>query len=135
MDQTNDGTGTGTGRNDDAANGALMRGLKIALVVMGIFIILGFAAIGYELYRRNADPEYRASRAAEQARAAASMPSRIPGAPLLLPPGAIITNTVAMGRQLAVTVEQLDGTQILYFVDPTDNAFSEFLRTQPAPRR
>ncbi|HSK39126.1 MAG TPA: hypothetical protein VK943_05100 [Arenibaculum sp.] len=132
MDQTG---GTGTDSGDDASSGALMRGLKIALVLMGVFIVLGFAAVGYEIYRRNTDPEYRASRMAEQESVTISVPSRTPGTPLLLPPGAIITDTVAVGRQLAVTVEQLDGTQTLYFVDPADNAFTEFLRTQPAPRR
>jgi hypothetical protein len=126
---------------DGAGGGTMMRTLKIVLSVMGLLIVAGFAYIGYEVWRRTNDPEYRAAieaeRAARRAPAPASegvMRARAPVAPLELPPGAIITDTVAVGTLLAVTVERIDGTQTLYVIDPRRGDLVEFLRTQPRGR-
>lgn len=125
------GDGNGTGEVD-ATGAGLLRGVKIAMVVMGLLLLAGFAFIGYEIYRRTTDPDYRAQLQGEAGEARATRTVRASSdAPMLLPEGAIITGTVAVGSRLALTVELLDGTQILYFANPTGGDLVEFLRTRP----
>jgi hypothetical protein len=129
------------GEAGEAGGGAMMRTLKVVLAVMGLLIVAGFAYIGHEVWRRATDPDYRAGIEAERAARRTPAPAadgvagvRTPAAPLELPPGAIITDTVAVGALLAVTVERLDGTQTLYVIDPRRGDLVEFLRTRPRGR-
>jgi hypothetical protein len=137
MDRTTDETNARTGipspadGNGDASSARLLRGVKVAMAVMGVLILAGFGVIGYEIYRRSTDAEYRARLDSEAAGARSARVTLAGDAPLLLPDGAIITGTVAVGSRLALTVELLDGTQILYFANPADSELVEFLRTRP----
>ena len=115
----------------DASGARLLRGVKMAMAVMGVLILAGFGVIGYELYRRATDPGYRARIDAGAAETRAALEVRTGGSPTLLPEGAIITGTVTVGSRLALTVELLVGTQILYFANPAANELVEFLRTRP----
>jgi hypothetical protein len=121
MDKTTDPVA-----EDGVMQSPLMRGMKIAMAVMGALILLGFVLIGIEIYKRATDPEHRARAGAERANPA--------GGPLLLPPGSAITATVPVGNRLAVTVRHPDGAEALYFVQPSDGAVLEAIRAPGAPR-
>ncbi|WP_207478038.1 hypothetical protein [Arenibaculum pallidiluteum] len=122
---------------DTAGDGAiapgLMRGVKIAMAVMGVLILAGFAFIGFEIYHRATDPEYRAG-LDERGRTVRPEAALREGGAYLLPAGAEIVAAVPVGNRLAVTVRHADGTQSLLFVHPGTDEIVEALRTQPARR-
>jgi hypothetical protein len=121
---------------DPVTNSRLMKGIKIAIVVMGVLIVLGFAAIGLEVYRRATDPEYAAQRGGNPASAPATTTDPHPGSlrgGLTLPGGSVIGDPVAVGNRLAVTVRHPDGTQALYVINPGQGEIIEFIRSAPTP--
>jgi hypothetical protein len=110
--------------DDEMMRSPLMRGVKIAMTVMGVLILLGFVYIGLEIYKRATDPEHRARTGGERAVA------RGPG-PLVLPPGTTIDAAVPVGNRLAVTVRNADGSQALLFVQPSDGEILEAIKVPP----
>lgn len=116
-----------SGRSEnDYMNTPMMRGVKVALAVVGIIILAGFAFIAYEVVRRAVDPQYAAQVRSDGGAAAAlrsvasgavgqPVPAPGPGA-LMLPPGSRMVETVAVGSRLAVTVRGPDGGEALYLV-------------------
>jgi hypothetical protein len=121
---------------DPVTDSRLMKGIKIAIVVMGVLIVLGFAVIGFEVYRRATDPEYAAQHGGNPASAPATTTDPHPGilrGGLTLPGGSVIGDPVAVGNRLAVTVRHPDGTQALYVINPGQGEIVEFMRSAPAP--
>ena len=108
-----------------------MRVLKAAIVIMGVFIVLGYAYLGLEVYKRM-------TRSGEPAEvdAAPTLPVTAAGEIALgLPPGARIADLVAVGTRVVFRVTVPDGDDRLYVLDPRDGAVGAVVTTgSPAPR-
>jgi len=93
-----------------------VRGLKIVMAVMGVFIIGGFVFLGTEVYRRMTDP----ARGAEE-RAAAALPAT---AGLALPSGTRLGDPVAVGNRVVFRATVPDQGDRLYVIDPRTGVVS-----------
>lgn len=107
---------------------------------MAAVIAVGFAFIGYEVYKRSTDPDHprtfserfgtkpkAEAPAASTAPAAArsSAPAALPASPVTLPPGAVLLpGLTAVEGRVAVQIRLADGRTQVLLVDPVtgDNA-------------
>jgi hypothetical protein len=85
----------------------------VAIIVMGVLILVGFAFVAFEIWRRQTDPDYAAR--VREGRGPAVAPA-IPSGGLRLPAGARIIEQTALGDRLAVRVDLPDGGQSIFLV-------------------
>lgn len=108
-----------------------MRFLKAALIIMGVFILAGYAYLGVEVVKRFA------RQAAEPAREAGDerpLPPPATGgvAALGQPAGARIGELVTVGNRVVFKVSVPDGPDTLYILDPRTGAVSPAVTTGKA---
>ena len=104
----------------------------LLIIGMGVLIVVGFGFIGVELYRRSTDPDYHARRRGGEA---AVVPPAA-ATTLMLPEGSRITEQSAVGNRLAIRVDAVDGSQVLYLLTPGEAGrfdIQEAIRTPPHP--
>lgn len=108
-----------------------MRVLKAALIIMGVFILAGYAYLGVEVVKRFTNHEARD--AAKEAREATEDRAVIPPpggeVALGLPQGARIAGMVSTGNRVVVQVTVPDGPDRLYTLDPRTGAVTPALTT------
>lgn len=98
-----------------------MRALKFLVIVLGVVLVVGFAAVAVEIVRRAAPPE-RAAAPAGQPFAAS----------LGLPAAARVRSVAATDARVVVQIIMPDGGDILYSFDPVTGAVAGTLRiTEP----
>ncbi|WP_448203068.1 hypothetical protein [Azospirillum sp. sgz302134] len=105
-----------------------MKFLKALIVIMGVLIIVGFAVIGAELYKRMNDPERRAAADAERVVPAAKAEE----VGLDLPAGARMSDPVPVGNRVLFRVTVPDGADRLYVMDPRNGAITTTVTTGKA---
>lgn len=110
-----------------------MRVLKAALIIMGVFILAGYAYLGVEVIKRFS------RHAAEPAREAASPVEERPLPPvsggmvaLGLPDGARIGELVPAGNRVIFRVTVPNGPDQLYILDPRTGGVAPALTTGKA---
>lgn len=96
-----------------------MRVLKAALIIMGVFILAGYAYLGVEAYKRFS------RHTAEQQQPREASPEERPLPPVAggiaalgLPTGARIGELVPAGNRVVFRVTVPDGPDQLYILDP-----------------
>lgn len=104
-----------------------MRVLKAAIIIMGVFILAGYAYLGVEVVKRFSNKV-----AAEPQEAAEDRP--LPAGPtgevsLGLPAGARIGEMLAVGNRVVFRVTIPDGADRLYTLDPRSGAVSSVVTT------
>lgn len=96
-----------------------MRVLKAALIIMGVFILAGYAYLGVEVVKRFSRHASEPVREAPEERA---LPPLTPAgggvAALGLPTGARIGELVPAGNRVVFRVTVPDGPDALYILDP-----------------
>jgi len=105
-----------------------VRVLKAALIIMGVFILAGYAYLGVEVVKR-----FTNNRLAEPREAAEERPLPAPAgsgtAVLGLPVGARIGELVAVGNRVVFRVTVPDGPDSLYILDARTGGVSPVLTT------
>lgn len=111
-----------------------MRVLKAALIIMGVFILAGYAYLGVEVVKRFTNHEARdaAKEAREAAEDRAVTPPPGGEVALGLPQGARIAGMVSTGARVVVQVTIPDGADRLYTLDPRTGAVTPVLTTGAA---
>lgn len=109
-----------------------MRVLKAAIIIMGVFILAGYAYLGVEVMKRFANHEARDT--AKEAREATAEERTITPptggeVALGLPRGARIGGMVAAGNRVVVHVTIPEGPDRLYTLDPRTGAIIATLST------
>lgn len=104
-----------------------MRVLKAALIIMGVFILAGYAYLGVEVVKRFSNKV-----SAEPQESAEDRP--LPAGPtgevsLGLPAGARIGEMLAVGNRVVFRVTIPDGADRLYTLDPRSGAVSSVVTT------
>ncbi|HYD65824.1 hypothetical protein [Azospirillum sp.] len=104
-----------------------MRVLKAAIIIMGVFILAGYAYLGVEVVKRFSNKV-----TAEPQEAAEDRP--LPAGPtgevsLNLPSGARIGEMLAVGNRVVFRVTIPDGADRLYTLDPRSGAVSSVVTT------
>lgn len=90
-----------------------LRLLRIAVIVMGVILLLGFATvIGRIVYLLNASPKPPPAASSTASEISASVAT---SAPIELPRGAIIRHVAISGNQLAIHYEAPSGAGIRIF--------------------
>ncbi|WP_051341073.1 hypothetical protein [Azospirillum halopraeferens] len=109
-----------------------MRVLKAAVIIMGVFIVLGYVYLGLEVYKRM-------TRSGEPAEAADDRPAlsvtTAGEIALGLPPGARIAEMLAVGTRVVFRVTVPDGAERLYVLDPRDGTVGPVVTTGAAAPR
>ena len=106
-----------------------MLGIKVALGVVGVFIIAGFVFVGMEVYRRATDVAYRESLENPPAQGVLAKA-------LTLPAGSRIESMIAVGNRLSFLVRTDGAGDRLYVFDPFRNQITAEIATAsagPAP--
>jgi hypothetical protein len=119
--------------DDDIATSPFVRGAKVAIVVMGVLIVAGFAFVAVEIWRRQTDPDHAARVQDRGGGGSAATVQSVAGG-LRLPEGARIVEQTAVGGRLAVRIGYPDGRQAIYLVSPGSRSIDvqEILATVPA---
>ncbi len=106
-----------------------MKFLKALIVIMGVMIIVGFAVIGVELYKRMSDPDRRADATVDRVAVPAG---KIDEVGLDLPAGSRIGDPVAAGNRVLFRVTLPDNSDRLYVMDPRSGAITTTITTGKA---
>lgn len=108
-----------------------MRVLKAALIIMGVFILAGYAYLGVEVVKRFANHASRDTAESPEP-APAVAPSAGGEVALNLPAGARIGEMLAVGNRVVFRVTAPDGPDKLYTLDPRSGAVTAILTTGKA---
>lgn len=109
-----------------------MRVLKAAIIIMGVFILAGYAYLGVEVVKRFSNKVAADRASGEPQEAAEDRP--LPAGPtgevsLGLPAGARIGEMLAVGNRVVFRVTIPDGADRLYTLDPRSGAVSSVVTT------
>ena len=104
-----------------------MKFLKALIVIMGVMIIVGFAVIGVEIYKRMTDPSR-----ADTADRVVVPTAKIDEVGLDLPAGSRMSDPVAAGNRVLFRVTLPDGADRLYVMDPRSGAITTTVTTGKA---
>ncbi|HYH20361.1 MAG TPA: hypothetical protein VD995_17270 [Azospirillum sp.] len=104
-----------------------MRVLKAAIIIMGVFILAGYAYLGIEVVKRFSN---KASADPQEVAEDRPLPAGPTGEVSLgLPAGARIGEMLAVGNRVVFRVTIPDGPDRLYTLDPRSGAVSAVLTT------
>ena len=109
-----------------------MRVLKAALIIMGVFILAGYAYLGIEVIKRFSRHASEPAREAPEDRLLPPVSGGV--AALGLPDGARIGELVPAGNRVVFRVTVPDGPDALYILDPRTGGVSPAVTTGKAPQ-
>ena len=104
-----DQSATAAGHNEDAAPPPAPRALKVAVIVMGVILIVGFIAVFTTIAYRIANPRA----AAPAGEAGAGFETAV-----AIPPGAEVTGMEIADGLALVTLRAADGSTVVVVLDP-----------------
>lgn len=108
-----------------------MKALKTLVIVLGVLILAGIAAVGVTLYNRATRP---GGLAGERAAAPATRPAERPTAGSLgLPAGSRIKGIAGAGNRVVIHVELPGGEEQLLLLDPATGQIAGRLGVSAAP--
>ena len=109
-----------------------MRVLKAALIIMGVFILAGYAYLGVEVVKRFSRHASEPTREAAEERPLPPVSGGV--AALGLPDGARIGELVPAGNRVVFRVTVPDGPDQLYILDPRTGGVAPAVTTGKAPQ-
>jgi len=107
-----------------------VRVLKAALIIMGVFILAGYAYLGVEVVKRFSRHASEPAREAPEERPIPPVAGGV--AALGLPAGARIGDLVPAGARVVFKVTVPDGADTLYILDPRTGGVSPAVTTGKA---